>query len=330
MQPTVEDIIEPDLEICDPHHHLWEYPHHRYLHPELLADIDQGHRVTSTVHVECASCYETDGAEALKPVGETHFVVAQAEASRRARPEVDLAAAIVGYADLAQGEQLEEVLDAHIAAGKGRFRGIRHVTAYDADPAIRPSHTHPAPGLMVSDAYVEGCRRLARRGLLLDAWLYHTQLPELLQLARAVPELTIVLDHLGGPLGMGEWQRKREEVFASWVEGIAALAECANLVVKLGGAAMRVNGFGWDERERQPGSAEMAEVYAPWYHHCLKVFGADRCMFESNFPVDAISCSYQVLWNLFKRLAADCSADEKKALFRDTAQRVYGIGSERS
>lgn len=319
-----EAVLEPEREICDPHHHLWDYPQGCYLHPEILADMGAGHRVTSTVFIECMSAYEGEAGEAMAPVGETRFVVAEAQRAHRQKPELEVAGAIIGFADLCLGEgQLEQVLDAHVEAGAGCFRGIRHATAHADDPGVRPSHTKPSLGLMLDARYQRGCRLLARRGMVLDVWLYHSQLPELLQLAQTIPELSIVLDHLGGPLGIGKWQGRREEVFALWQKDIESLGRCQNLVIKLGGMAMPLNGYDWHKRSEPADSSAMAAVYAPWYHHGMAVFGPERCMFESNFPVDRVSCTYRVLWNMFKRLAAGCSAGEKDAMFRDTARQVY-------
>ena len=321
----MEEILEPARPICDPHHHLWDHPRHRYLLDELLGDIGSGHDVRSTVFVECLSMYRADGPAALRPVGETEFVngVAAMSASGRYGP-ARVAAGIVSFADLTLAEGAGAVLDAHLAASP-RFRGIRHAAGWDASDAIRNSHTQPPPGLLAERKFRRGFAELARRRLSFDAWCYHPQIPEVTDLARAFPDTTIVLDHFGGPLGIGPYQGRRAEIFAWWREAIRALAGCPNVVAKLGGILMPLNGFGFHKRAAPPTSAELAETTREWYLHAIDCFGPERCMFESNFPVDKVSMSYRVLWNAFKRLAAGFSAADKAALFHDTAARVYRL-----
>ncbi|MGI9345971.1 MAG: amidohydrolase family protein [Gammaproteobacteria bacterium] len=323
MHALKEDILDPDLEICDPHHHLWHYPQNRYGAEEILADLTDGHQVTSTVFIECLSKYKADGPEHLKPVGETEFVVSEAKRAAVLNPDINMSAAIVGFVDLTLETALvEEALEGHIEASEGRYRGVRHAVAYD--PHLGPSHTHPAAGLMLTDSYINGCKILQRRGLVMDAWQYHPQLSELKQLAMRVSDLPIILDHLGGVIGIENWVGRHDEIFPEWQKQIRELAACDNIVMKLGGMAMKVNGFDW-HHGTSASSAEMAEVYAPWYHHAIDAFGVERCMFESNFPVDRVSCSYRTLWNMLKRLASGCSDDEKKLLFRDNARKVYAL-----
>jgi predicted TIM-barrel fold metal-dependent hydrolase len=320
-----EAAIEPDLPICDPHHHLWEHPTDTYLLDELRADTGSGHRVERTVFVECTSAYRPDGPEALRPVGETELVAAIAAESERTADQGAVIAGIVGLADLRLGGAVEEVLAAHVEAGAGRFRGIRHATSWDPDPGIRNAHTDPPPGLLGDPSFREGFAALGRAGLRFDAWHYHPQIPELTDLARAQPDVPIVLDHLGGPLGIGPYAGRREEVRDVWRGAMAELAGCENVSVKLGGIGMPIYGLGWHQRPEPPTSEELAEAWAPDIRWCIEAFGVDRCMFESNFPVDKRSCSYVVLWNAFKRIVADASAEERDALFRGTATRFYGL-----
>jgi L-fuconolactonase len=328
-----EPVLDPELPICDPHHHLWDRGGHRYLLHELLADtgdrdaLGAAHDVRSTVHVECMSMYRSSGPAALRPVGETEFVNGIAAMSASGSYGETLAAAgIVGYADLRLGAAVREVLQAHIAAAPARFRGIRHASAWHADGQIRNAHTEPTEHLLLDARFREGFAQLAPLGLSFDAWLYHPQIPELTDLARVFPDTLIVLDHVGGPLGIGPYADQADAVHAQWKRDIDALARCPNVVVKLGGIHMPINGFGWHKRPRLPGSRELADAAAPYVLHTIERFGAGRCMFESNFPVDKVSCSYRVLWNSFKLLAADFSAAEKAALFHDTAVRVYRLG----
>jgi predicted TIM-barrel fold metal-dependent hydrolase len=321
----MEAVLEPALPICDPHHHLWDHPGRRYLLDELLADTGSGHAVHSTVFVECMSMYRASGLPALRPVGETEFVNGVAAMSASGRyGATRVAAGIVGFADLTLGEAVGDVLDAHRAASP-RFRGIRHAAGWDASEAIRNSHTNPPPGLLADAGFRRGFAELARRELTFDAWLYHPQLPELTDLARAFPDTTIVLDHLGGPLGIGPYQGRRAEILAWWQDAIRTLAACRNVVVKLGGLVMPINGFGFHKRAEPPSSQELSAATGDWYRHAIDCFGVDRCMFESNFPVDKVSTSYRTLWNSFKRIAADGSAADKAALFHDTAARVYRL-----
>jgi predicted TIM-barrel fold metal-dependent hydrolase len=321
-----EEILEPDLPICDPHHHLWDHPTSRYLLDELLADTGSGHNVVSTVFMECGSMYRAGGPEALKPVGETEFVNGVAAMSASGGyGETRACAAIVGFADLGLGAAVGDVLDAHMAATP-RFRGIRHAAGWDASDAVRNSHTDPPEGLLSSAAFREGFAELGRRGLSFDAWLYHPQLPELTDLARAFPEQPIVFDHFGGPLGIGPYAGKRAEFFEDWRRAVADLAACDNVVAKLGGLVMPVNGFGFHQRATPATSDELVATTREYYAHAIDCFGPDRCMFESNFPVDKASCSYAVLWNSFKKITRGFSEAEKSALHHDTAVRVYRVG----
>jgi L-fuconolactonase len=320
-----EDIIEPDLPIVDPHHHLWDRET-RYLFDELRADTGSGHDIRATVFMQCGSMYRADGDPDLAPIGETEFVNGIAAMSASGHyGAARLCAGIVGFADLTLGARVAPVLEAQIGAGGGRFRGIRHSTVWHADPSIRTTPMLRPPGLMGERSFRDGFACLAPLGLSFDAWLYHTQLPEIVALACDFPETTIVLDHLGGILGIGPYAGKRDEVFGQWRRDIAELARCPNASVKLGGLAMRTLGFGFDARAMPPSSEELADAWRPYIETCITAFGAERCMFESNFPVDKGSCSYPILWNAFKRLAGSASATEKTALFSGTARRIYRL-----
>ncbi len=319
-----EDILEPELPIVDPHHHLWDHPGNKYFLDELLADVNSGHNIVSTVFLQCFWAYRADGPEEMKPVGETDFVASVAAEAVRRGTRTNICAGIVGHTDFTLGDRVDAVLRAHIAAGQGRFRGIRHITARNhrilASMAIPPTH-----GLMAEPAFRKGFAWLERHGLSYDAWLYHTQIDQLVDLARAFPGTPIVLNHVGGPLGVGPYRGKGDEVFAAWRAGMKALAGCPNVHMKLGGLAMVVNGFDFHENVLPPSSGELAAAWAPYMDACIEDFGADRCMFESNFPVDKGMCSYPVLWNAFKRIAAGASDGEKAALFHDTAHRFYRL-----
>lgn len=321
-----EEIVEPELPIVDPHHHLWDRPGWRYLLDDLLADLASGHNVVATVFIECHAMHRSDGPEAMRPVGETEFVngIAAMSASGNYGP-TRICAGIVGHADLRLGAAVEEVLEAHIRAGGGRFRGIRHIAAWDSDPLILNPANLAVPGLLVDKAFREGFARLAPLGLSFDAWLYHPQLPEVIDLARAFPETQIVLNHVGGPLALGRFAGRQDEVFAVWREAVQALADCPNVVVKLGGLGMRIAAWGFERESEPPSSETLATAWRPYVETCVEAFGANRCMFESNFPVDKGLYNYAAYWNACKRLAQDASDDEKADLFRRTAARVYRI-----
>ena len=322
-----EEIIEPDLPIVDPHHHLVDRPETgRYLLPELLADIATGHNITATVYLEWLSMYRAQGAAERRPVGEIEFangVAAMAASGTYGEPRV--CAGIVGYADLALGAPVETVLEAMIAAGGGRFRGIRFITASHPDQAAWGSAIIRPAGLLMAPKVREGFARLAPLGLSFDAWMYHTQLSELVDLARAFPATPIVLDHVGGAIGLGPYAGKRDEVFAEWSGRIRELAQCPNVHIKLGGLGMRMFGFNMHNGELPPSSEELAAAWRPYIETCIAAFGSERAMFESNFPVDKGSCSYAALWNAFKRIAAGYSAAEKAALFAGTAGNFYKL-----
>jgi L-fuconolactonase len=305
--------------ILDPHHHLWQHPSEPYMIEQLRADTDSVPGVVGTVFLECGSGYREDGPEAFRPVGETEFVVA-------ADPDAFILG-IVGFADLTVPE-IDDVLAAHVEAGDGRFRGVRHVTAWDASPDVRRSHTDPSPGLMGEPAFRRGIAALGRAGLSFDAWLYHPQLPELAALARDHEGVTVVLDHLGGPLGIGPYAGRRDEVLAEWRSSMEAVAACPNVVLKLGGIGMSVYGMGWHRRDE--GRATPDELVTAWgaeIRWCIERFGPDRCMFESNFPVDKVSCTFADLWEAFGRITAAAGAGpaDTAALFHDTAVRTYRL-----
>ena len=326
LERTNETAIEPELPVCDPHHHLWDHPKSRYLLDELLEDTGSGHDVRETVFLECSSMYRKDGPQEMKPVGETEFAqgIAAQSASGQYGPTI-VAAGIVGFADLMLGSQVASVLEAHLAASPNRFRGIRNSCSWDESPAIRVSHSNPPRELYLNSRFREGFAALRQYDLTFDAWLFHPQIPELVSLARAFPETSIICDHFAGPLGIGPYAGKREEVFQYWKEGIRELATCANVVVKLGGLVMAINGFGFHKGDKPPTSDELVAATSPYYRFTIEQFGPNRCMFESNFPVDKVSCSYLVLWNSFKKMTRDFSPTERAALFRDTAIRVYRL-----
>ena len=324
LRLTEEPVLEAGLPIVDPHHHLWQRAHSSYLLPELLADAGSGHDIRATVFVQCGEMYRAGGPAEERSLGETEFVtgIAATSASGRHGP-TRACAGIIGMVDLTLGDKVDALLEAHRAIAGARFCGIRNRTAWHPSPEVTTNLVLPPPGPLEHPAFHDGARRLARHGLPLDVWCYHTQLPHVVALARAVPELTVVVDHVGGPLGIGPFAGRQAEVFPEWKRRMLELAALSNVVVKLGGLTMYVGGFDFHRHPKPPGSAELAKTWQPYIETCIEAFGADRCMFESNFPVDKGMCSYSVLWNALKRLASGASAAEKTALFSGTASRVY-------
>jgi predicted TIM-barrel fold metal-dependent hydrolase len=293
---------------------------------ELLQDTNTGHNIVATVFVECMSMYRAEGPEQLSPVGETEFVNGiAAQSASGAYGNMRACAGIVGYADLSLGGKVDEVLEAHMAAAPNRFRGIRHAAGWDPSDMIKNSHTNPSNGLMMDSVFRRGFGRLAHYDLSFDAWCYHHQIPELTDLARSNPNVLIIFNHFGGPLGIGPYEGKKAEIFEKWRRDVDELAKCDNVVAKLGGINMAINGFGFHKREKPPTCTELAAETQRYYLHSIEAFGPERCMFESNFPVDKVSVSYGVLWNAFKRMAAGYSHSEKASLFHDTAAWVYRI-----
>ncbi|RKP57646.1 amidohydrolase family protein [Pararobbsia silviterrae] len=318
-----EPVLDPDRAIIDPHHH---FSHHwgGYGLRDLLDDTGAGHRIEATVYVQCGWTYRETGPELLRPLGETEAVVALAEQARAQYAPTRVAAGIVGYADLRIGRAIEPVLHAQIEAGQGRFRGVRVAASR------HPSFQHgvlgrPPEGLYAEPAFREGVRCLGALGLTFDAWIYHPQIPDVVELAHAAPDTTIVLDHVGGILGVGDYAGRRDAAFAEWRASIGALAACPNVVVKIGGYGTRVFGYDHLAQAEAPSSERLAQDWRPSVETVVELFGASRCMFESNFPVDRASASYATVWNAFKRLAAHASDAEKDALFRGTAQRIYRL-----
>jgi predicted TIM-barrel fold metal-dependent hydrolase len=321
-----ETILEPALPIVDPHHHLWERPGWRYMLDDLLADTNSGHNIVATVFVQCRSMHRAGGPEEFRPVGETEFVNGVAAMSASGGyGAAKICDGIVGHVDLRLGGRAGEVLEAHIRAGGGRFRGIRHITAYDADPTLMNPAYSPPPGLMGDKTFREGFACLAPLNLTFDAWLYHPQIGDVTALARAFPGTGICLNHIGGPLAIGNYAGKRDEVSATWSKSIRELAACPNVVVKVGGMAMRINGWDFHEKSDPPSSETLAAAWKPYVETCIEAFGANRCMFESNFPVDKGSYGYAPFWNACKLLAKDASAAEKTDLFSGTAARFYRL-----
>ncbi|AJE49147.1 amidohydrolase family protein [Celeribacter indicus] len=325
---TVEEVIDPDRPIVDAHHHLWQRKAPYFL-PELLADLTDGHRIRATVYMECSSMYRTGGDPDFASLGEIEYVngVAAEFASGR-HGGIRACAGIVGRVDLRLGDRAREVLLAAAARAPDRFRGIRQMAGWDADPEVNMLKVPPPRGLLGDGEFRRGFAHLAPLGLSFDAHIYHPQIPELLALADAFPDTVIVVDHIAGLARHGPYARDLDETFRLWRDGVRALAERPNLYMKIGGLAMRGMGFDFIDRDRPPRSDELAEAWRPFVETCIAAFGPARCMFESNFPVDRCGVSYRTLWNTYKRLAAGHTEAEKTALFAGTACRAYRLAPE--
>lgn len=322
----VEPVLEPELPIVDTHHHIWDVPNNRYLIDQFTADLQSGHNIVATVFAETLAMYRASGPVEMRPVGETEFIrgIAAMSASGLYGP-TRIAAGIVGFADLTLGARIKPVLEAHIAAGGGTFRGIRYGVGWDADPVIGNSHCNPPRGVLRDSTFRAGLSCLQELGLSYDALVYHPQLNDIADLAKALPDLSIVLEHTGMPLGYGVYAGKRDEVFAVWKAGMTRVAEHPNVSLKLGGMIMRFAAFDYVALEVPPDSQTLAGYWRPYIETCIELFGAKRCMFESNFPIDKLGTGYRTLWNAYKRITANATASEKAELYSGTARRVYRL-----
>src|SRR6201747_3050355 len=322
-----EEIIDPARPVVDPHHHLWHRGGLHYMIEEMAADAASGHNVVASVYVDCRSMYRAGGPEAFRPVGEVEFANGVAAmAASGGYGKAALCAGIVSHVNLLLGDDARPVLEAEIVAGNGRFRGIRHSAAWDADPNVAGMYATRPKGLLLDATFRKGFACLAPLDLSFEGWLFHPQINELTDLARAFPDTKIVLDHCGGPIGIGRDAGRGDEIFAVWKKAIEEIAACRNVSVKLGGLAMRLLGYDFHQRPMPPSSEELAAAWRPYIETCIEAFSPERSMFESNFPPDKGQCSYQVIFNTFKRIAAGYSEAEKTALFSGTAAEVYGLG----
>ena len=331
LELTMEEPINPALPICDPHHHLWDGPgdRGRYLIDDYLEDTAGGHNIIKTVFIECGTEYRQYGPEKMRSVGETEFASGEAKQCGSIKYEkTSVVEGIVAFADLFLGTDVTPVLEAHAEAAKNRLRGIRQICIWDSDPAVVTMGN--SKGMMLESKFREGFSCLRNYGLVFDAWQYYTQLMELKDLAEKFPDITIVVNHTGGPLGIGSYKGRQEEVFHEWKKNIIELANCPNVYIKLGGLGMPRCGFGWHQMSKPPNSMELSEIMAPYFLFCMERFGIDRCMFESNFPVDKVSYSYTVLWNAFKRICKELSPEEKAAVFHDNAVKVYRLSERKN
>lgn len=328
LATTREEAIEPEMTIVDAHHHLWGTPRPDYLLPEFLADTAGGHRIVASIFVECRTMYRAGGPERERSLGETEFANGVAAmAASGVFGETRVCDGIVGYVDLGEGETVRDLLEKHVAVSSGRFVGVRNINAHHDDPEVITTSKPYPKDLLVKPSFHAGARVLGEMGLCFDAFMYHPQLRDIAVMAKACPDTRIIIDHYGCPVGVGPYRGKREEVFAEWSATMKELARHPNISVKLGGLTMRTVGFEFEKRETAPGSDEMARAWQPYFDHMIDCYGPQRCMFESNFPVDKGACGYTVLWNTFKKMSRHLSADERAWLFERTARSVYGLSA---
>jgi L-fuconolactonase len=324
-----EPIVDPELPIVDAHHHLYDRPNLRYLLEDYLADAGAGHNVVASVYVETREMARPDGPEVLRPLGEVEFANGVAAVSASGRyGSCRVAAAIVGYADLTQGDQVAELLDRSLGCAPERFRGVRMVTLESTDTSWLRFVIMPlsqASGVLASTKFREGFRHLAPRGLSFDASVFHTQLGEVADLARSFPDTVILLEHMGIALGLDMDERGRAGVFEDWRSALRELARNPNVVCKIGGLGMPFWGLGLENRTSAIGSAELACLWQPYVETAIEAFGVGRCLMQSNYPPDGRSCGYVPLWNALKLITQAYSDAERLALFRDTAARAYRL-----
>jgi len=330
LNQHIEDPILPNFPIIDPHHHLWDVGFGRYYIEELLEDINSsGHNIEATVYIMSSSntkIYAKDGLKEFKPLTEIEFATSEGKrADLIPDNKVKVNASIVGSVDLTFGSKLEPVLEKAINISEGRLKGIRMLLASHSDPRISSGAVKSDLGLMLHPNFIDGAKCIQNADLSLDFWIYHTQLNEMEKIARALPDLTIILNHVGGPIHLGEYEGKQAVTHREWRSAMIRLSRIPNINVKLGGLGMAVNGAKFHNDKIPPNSVQLSDVWKPWIYETIDMFGFDRCMFESNFPVDKGSCSYGALWNAFKILATDMSDDEKNKLFSKNAARIYKI-----
>ena len=327
LAATQEPALEPERPIIDPHHHLWDRAGNRYLFHDLMEDLNSGHNIRATVFLECREMYRAEGPPELRSLGETTFVAGVAAMSESGKyGSARACAGIIGNVDFRVGSRAKGILEQHIIASGGRFRGIRNGATWHPDPSLRVFTSGAGEGLYLDRSWREGFAALAPLNLSFEAWMFHSQLGDLIDLARVFPETKIVLNHIGGALAVGPYTDKRKEVFAEWSTQIAKLGQFPNVYIKLGGLGMpSLSGFEMGRQDSAPSSEQLAQAWRPYLDTCIAAFGPDRSMFESNFPVDKGMCSYANLWNAFKRVAESYSQDEKNAMFHNTALKFYRL-----
>jgi len=346
-----EPVLEPDLPIVDPHQHFWFQPkrvleamqgiddqgadiarlygsHARYLFDDFVADATAGHNIRASVLVETHTMYRTTGPQEMRSVGEVEFMNGMAAmAASVLITDVKVGAGIVGAVDLRLGEAAQEVLAAHMRAGGDRYRGIRPPgTFFDANLYCFSQAFGAKPGVLREPKFRAAFKQLEPLKLSCDIYVLEPQLPELIDLARTFPGTQIILNHAGSPLGIGPYAGTLAQRFPIWRDNLRELSKSANVAVKLGGLGCPYVGLPSSLRDRVPARSEdLAKDWRPYIETCIEIFGADRCMFEGNYPVEGVTADYSTIWNAFKRVVGGASPQEKRALFHDTAARVYRL-----
>lgn len=330
-----EPVLRPDLPVIDAHHHLYRRPDQTYLIDDYLADAATGHSLLASIYVQGRAMTRAQGPDMMKPLGETEFangVAAMSASGLYGTPK--LCAGIVAYADLWHGDAISGLLDAHLAAAGGltreggRFCGIRQTLVCDADTSLMNPAYRVTPDMVGHPDFLAGFDALAARGLSFDLWGYFHQLGDLARLADRYPQTRFILDHCGGVVGVGQYAGRREEVFQVWSDNLEEIARRPNVAVKLGGLGMRLSGFGFESGQRPPDSRQAATAWGPYFRRCIELFGTDRVLFGTNFPVDKSGLSWNVCWNAFKRITEGHSEAELQAMFWRNAARIYGLRAE--
>jgi L-fuconolactonase len=323
-----EAALEPDLPIVDSHLHFWHHASgHKYFVEDFARDLAaSGHNVDATIFVECNAMYRAHGPAHLKCIGETEFAVGMAAMGASGKYiSCRTAAAIVAFADLTLGGRTRETLEAHIEAANGRLSGVRQRAKWDPDPVVRGPVSADQPGLYLNPEFGRGLDLLTTMGLSFDASIYDPQIPDVTALAQAHSEANIILIHSGSPVGHGSYAGKEDENHARWLASMKELAKCPNVSVKMGGVLMTLGNFDFTVAEAPPTSQQLADLWRPYIEPCVELFGAERCMVSSNFPVDKAGFGYGTVWNMFKRIFASCSAYEKSLIFGGSAKRIYRL-----
>ena len=332
LATRAESALDATRPIIDAHHHLYDRPGVRYLLDEYLTDLQSGHNVRASVYLQARSMLRADVPAVLQPIGETEFANGIAAMSASGLyGDARVCAGIVPFADLTLGDGVRKVLERHISAAGGnvadggRLCGIRQILSWDADCRLLNPAYPTSEAMSASQEFRTGFAHLETLGLTFDSWAFFHQLSRVATLARTFPGTNIVLNHCGGIVRIADYSKRREEVFDTWRQGIVEISKSPNVFVKLSGLGMRLGGFGFEEREVAPSSEELAEVWRPWIETCIEAFGANRCMYASNFPVDKGSFSFSTGLNALKRLAQSASNDDKDDIFWRTAKRFYRL-----
>ena len=334
---SFEEILFPALPIIDTQHHLVDRVSdkiapvlglRRFLIDDYVDYLGTRHNVVASIAVEGRSMYRTGGPAEMRSVGETEFLNGQAAmAASGLYGRCLVGAGIIANVDFRLGEKIGALIDAHRAAAPQRLRGFRQSALWDADPSILGDIFDGGEHLYRQDAFVEGFRHFARTDFSFEAFVLAPQLPDVVHLARLFPDTQIILNHSGQPIGVGAHSGRLGEEYPQWRRDMAALAACENVSVKLGGLGSYLMGLDSFRSDPPATSDRMATDWAPYVEVAIELFGARRCMFESNRPTDDTG-TFDSLCNAYKKMTAGCSADERAEIFAGTALRIYRLAIE--